>query len=60
VAGGGENMTIIKQVHDDMSGVPDGVAGGVVTYPMAEEEAELGRGKPQQWLVIADWRGVHS
>lgn len=47
-------MSCIKQIHDDsVSGVPDGVAGGVVTNPMAEEEAELDRGKAQQWLVFA-------
>jgi hypothetical protein len=52
VAGGVERMSCTKQIHDDsVSGVPDGVAGGVVTNPMAEEEAEPDRGKAQQWLV---------
>lgn len=56
-------MSCIKQIHDDsVSGVPDGVAGGVVTSPMAEEEAELDRGKAQQCLVFAGVGecGVHS
>lgn len=63
MAGGVERMSCIKQIHDDsVSGVPDGVAGGVVTSPMAEEEAELDRGKAQQCLVFAGVGecGVHS